>query len=98
MTDPTAPRPPGWHPDPEAPATLERYWDGTGWTDDSRPAGYVTQPAAPIGSPAGTFGSAPAPSGDPEEPRRRMTTAVVATALAVLAALVALVLVVVGVL
>ncbi|MFJ9040629.1 DUF2510 domain-containing protein [Streptomyces sp. NPDC102406] len=28
--------PPGWYPDPHAPAT-ERWWDGTTWTQDRRP-------------------------------------------------------------
>jgi hypothetical protein len=96
------PRQPGWYPDPDAPATLLRYHDGTGWTDDSRPTGYVTQPGgpAPVTPPAGdttpVFGATPPPSGDPAGPRRRMTTAVVATALAVAVVLVTLVLVLTG--
>ena len=28
--------PPGWYPDPDAPH-LERWWDGTAWTDHRRP-------------------------------------------------------------
>ena len=86
MTDP---REPGWYADPEAPATLQRYHDGSGWTQDSRPTGYVTQPGgpAPVAAPSGdatpVFGATPPPSGDPAGPKRRMTTAVVATAVAV---------------
>jgi hypothetical protein len=98
-----APREPGWYPDPEAPATLQRYHDGAGWTDDSRPAGYVTQPAgpAPVAQPPDTspvFGAAPPPSPEPGEARRRLTAGVaVAVAIAV-GTLVLLVLLLLGVL
>lgn len=98
------PREPGWYPDPEAPSTLQRYHDGTRWTDDSRPVGYVTQPAgpAPVAQPPDTttpvFGAAPPPSPDPGEARRRLTAGVaVAVAIAV-GALVLLVLLLLGVL
>ena len=100
----STPREPGWHPDPEAPATLQRYHDGSGWTDQSRPAGYVTQPAGPepVATPAqdGTpvFGAAPPPVPEPGEARRRMTTATLAVVVAVVAAVVALLLVLLGVL
>ena len=98
----TAPLQPGWHPDPEAPATLQRYHDGDGWTDQSRPAGYVTQPGgpAPLTTPAEdgspVFGATPPPVPEPGEARRRMTTATVAVGVAVLLAVVALVLVLTG--
>jgi hypothetical protein len=97
-------REPGWYPDPEAPATLQRFHDGAGWTDESRPAGYVTQPAGPEPVAAPTpdttpvFGAAPPPVPERGEARRRWTTATVAVAVAVVLALVALVLVVTGVL
>jgi hypothetical protein len=101
MTDP---REPGWYPDPDAPTSLQRYHDGTGWTQDSRPTGYVTQPAGPepVAAPTGdttpVFGATPPPSGDPAGPKRRMTTAVVATSLAVAVVVLVGVLVLLGVL
>lgn len=100
----TAPHEPGWHPDPEAPATLQRYHDGSDWTDESRPAGYVTQPGgpAPVATPAAdatpVFGAAPPPVPEPNEARRRMTTATVAVCVAVALVLLALVLVLTGIL
>ncbi|MFJ6075520.1 DUF2510 domain-containing protein [Streptomyces sp. NPDC093065] len=49
--------PPGWYPDPgqknDGPAT-ERWWDGTAWTDQVRPAGAAAAwapPAQPPGQP-----------------------------------------------
>ncbi|MDG4864545.1 DUF2510 domain-containing protein, partial [Streptomyces sp. T-3] len=50
--------PPGWYPDPSVPS-LERWWDGTSWTEHSRSPQqaeaqapqYFTQPA-----PAGPAG------------------------------------------
>ena len=100
----STPREPGWHPDPEHPATLQRYHDGTDWTDQSRPTGYVTQPggpppvAAPEQDGRPVFGATPPPVPEPGEARRRMTAASVATATAVVLALLALVLVLSGVL
>ena len=37
--------PPGWYLDPNDP-TRHRYWDGTSWTLDTRPAGSPTQSPA----------------------------------------------------
>ena len=102
-----APDAPGWYADPEHPTTLQRRWDGERWTDDSRPTGYVTQPAGvpPAAPMAGTtqpmFGAPPAPDPDPveaqEDAERRMSTAVVAIAVSVVLAVVALLLVLTGV-
>ncbi|MEU9353817.1 DUF2510 domain-containing protein [Streptomyces griseoloalbus] len=51
--------PPGWYPDPHAPH-LERWWDGTAWTEHRRapeaPAGPVP-PSPPPGGSAGTGGT-----------------------------------------
>ncbi|MGC0386411.1 DUF2510 domain-containing protein [Streptomyces sp. SAI-129] len=48
--------PPGWYPDPgqknDGPAT-ERWWDGTAWTDQVRPAGAEAAGAPPAQPPAG---------------------------------------------
>ncbi|MER6168325.1 DUF2510 domain-containing protein [Streptomyces violaceorubidus] len=48
--------PPGWYPDPgqknDGPAT-ERWWDGTAWTDQVRPAGADAAWAPPAQPPAG---------------------------------------------
>lgn len=99
----TTSREPGWHPDPEHPATLQRYWDGSQWTDDSRPTGYVTQPAGPLpgaATGAGTpvFGAAPPETGGPQAARRRLRAGELTVAAIAVLALVALVLVVTGVL
>ncbi|MGW0994455.1 DUF2510 domain-containing protein [Streptomyces sp. NPDC002523] len=49
--------PPGWYPDPgqtNAGPPTERWWDGTAWTDQTRPAGTAatwgppTQPGQPV--------------------------------------------------
>ncbi|MGN7138785.1 DUF2510 domain-containing protein, partial [Streptomyces pseudogriseolus] len=48
--------PPGWYPDPHAPH-LERWWDGTAWTDHRR----TPMPASGVG--AGGFGAPVAPGG-----------------------------------
>ena len=94
----------GWHPDPEAPATLQRYHDGSGWTDQSRPAGYVTQPGgpAPLATPAPdatpVFGAAPPPVPEAGEAKRRMGAAVFTLGILGVLAVLALVLVLVGVL
>ena len=97
------PREPGWHPDPDAPTTLQRYHDGTGWTDDSRPVGYVTQPAgpAPVAQPADAtpvFGAAPPPSPEPGEARRRLRAGYAVAVVIAVGAVVLLVLLLLGVL
>ncbi|MGW4107152.1 DUF2510 domain-containing protein, partial [Streptomyces sp. NPDC004976] len=43
--------PPGWYRDPHAPH-LERWWDGTAWTEYRRGPGAPGTPPAP--SPGGT--------------------------------------------
>ncbi|MFD3822149.1 DUF2510 domain-containing protein [Streptomyces sp. NPDC058625] len=47
--------PPGWYPDPgqtnDGPAS-ERWWDGTAWTDQVRPAGSAPAWGPPIPGPA----------------------------------------------
>ena len=37
--------PVGWYPDPERPAML-RWWDGTQWTSEKKPATTVATPAS----------------------------------------------------
>ncbi|MFI0506693.1 DUF2510 domain-containing protein [Streptomyces albogriseolus] len=56
--------PPGWYPDPHAPQ-LERWWDGTAWTDHRRTPAAGSAPASGAG--AGGFGapSGPGPYGNP---------------------------------
>ncbi|WP_251095684.1 DUF2510 domain-containing protein [Streptomyces sp. Caat 7-52] len=79
--------PPGWYPDPgqtnDGPPT-ERWWDGTAWTDQTRPTGAAApwgppaqlspQPAQPAGgypaAPAG-YGGHPGYPGYPVEPAAR---------------------------
>ena len=93
----TTPREPGWHADPDHPTSLQRYWDGERWTDDSRPTGYVTQPAgAPPAAVPGeestpVFGATPPETGGPAAARQRWRAAQIATAVAVAVVLVALV-------
>ncbi|WP_374112303.1 DUF2510 domain-containing protein [Rhodococcus sp. CH91] len=57
--------PAGWHPDPYDPS-IERYWDGLQWTDQTRPRGgdAPTQVFGPVGS-----GGDPA-SGDGKKRRK----------------------------
>ncbi|MEU0753057.1 DUF2510 domain-containing protein [Streptomyces albogriseolus] len=52
--------PPGWYPDPHAPH-LERWWDGTSWTDHRRTPAAAYVPASGAG--AGGFGPPAAPGG-----------------------------------
>lgn len=53
--------PPGWYPDPNN-AALQRWWDGTTWTEHTAPAtgasGSAVATGAPSGKkvPAGIFG------------------------------------------
>ena len=51
MSDST-PRP-GWYADPENPAS-ERWWNGSGWSEQQRPATVAAapEPAAPVAPPA----------------------------------------------
>ncbi|MFE7035894.1 DUF2510 domain-containing protein [Streptomyces sp. NPDC057621] len=80
--------PPGWYPDPgqtsDGPAT-QRWWDGSTWTDQTRPAESAAAwgpPAYPPGTPYG----APYGGAKPGGPRRGVRTAIaVAAAIAVLA-------------
>ncbi len=36
--------PPGWYPHPVEAPTVQRYWDGSRWTDDVAPLGAAPQP------------------------------------------------------
>ncbi|MGX1026601.1 DUF2510 domain-containing protein [Streptomyces sp. SAI-097] len=94
--------PPGWYPDPgqknDGPAT-ERWWDGTAWTDQVRPAGAEaagappaqppTQPAFPPSgqdTAAGPYPVHPGYPGVPAQPpsaRRRRLRTGIAVAAAV---------------
>ncbi|MET9762963.1 DUF2510 domain-containing protein [Streptomyces sp. NPDC006372] len=47
--------PPGWYPDPHGPH-LERWWDGTAWTEHRRAPGSPTGPVPPL--PGGGTGRA----------------------------------------
>ncbi len=58
--------PPGWYPDPNQPA-VERWWDGTAWTEHRRTPGHaqaapVQQGSGPAPDPAATAVMAPAAS------------------------------------
>ncbi|MFA3873089.1 DUF2510 domain-containing protein [Streptomyces sp. MMCC 100] len=95
--------PPGWYPDPgqknDGPAT-ERWWDGTAWTGQVRPAGAAAAWAPPAQPPVvqppvqntapGPYPVHPGYPGFPVQPpsarRRRLRTGIaVAAAVAVLA-------------
>ena len=39
--------PPGWHPDPAAPHTHLRWWDGTTWTEHVQAQSHQVTPAYP---------------------------------------------------
>ncbi|MFF9629838.1 DUF2510 domain-containing protein [Streptomyces fradiae] len=52
--------PPGWYPDPAAPAA-ERWWDGTAWTGHTRPADGAAQPRAAVVPPPATPAAPPVP-------------------------------------
>ena len=45
--------PADWYPDPRDPAQ-ERYWDGTSWTTETRPAGGAASPAPAAAEPVVT--------------------------------------------
>ncbi len=51
--------PQGWYPDPAGGAGLERYWDGGGWSEETRPDGSTPLPPPPV---------PPAPSTAPATP------------------------------
>ncbi|MFJ6539616.1 DUF2510 domain-containing protein [Streptomyces sp. NPDC091385] len=76
--------PPGWYPDPGQPHNAppaERWWDGTAWTAQVRPAGHGTYPAPPAYP-------ATAPYPPPPTPRRGLRIGIaVAAAVAVLASI-----------
>ncbi|MEU3528430.1 DUF2510 domain-containing protein [Streptomyces sp. NPDC038707] len=94
--------PPGWYPDPgqtnDAPPT-ERWWDGTAWTDRTRPAGTAAPWGPPVpqaaqpGAPApGGYGGYPGypsyPAQPPARSRRGLRTGIaVAVTAAVLASI-----------
>lgn len=70
MSDVTPPQA-GWYQDPENPAG-ERWWNGSGWSDEKRPATTGAAPAAatvtPVTTPATTgftYGSATGARPDP---------------------------------
>jgi hypothetical protein len=44
--------PPGWYPDPHAPH-LERWWDGTAWTEHRRAPETAAMPPVPAPGPSG---------------------------------------------
>ncbi|NBE56886.1 DUF2510 domain-containing protein [Streptomyces boluensis] len=70
--------PPGWYPDPAAPA-LERWWDGASWTEHTRAAGGV--PGVPVAVPGGY----PQTAARPGEASRRAKAVALAAAGLVLA-------------
>jgi hypothetical protein len=51
--------PPAWHPDPWAPTTRLRWWDGDCWTGYAWPPDPPVPPAAPL--PSGPSSEAPSP-------------------------------------
>lgn len=62
----TRPRVPGWHPDPDDPASL-RHWDGRRWGDERRPRpSWAPPPAVPT---TGTGGGGEGPSGPGARPK-----------------------------
>ncbi|MGW1321715.1 DUF2510 domain-containing protein [Streptomyces antibioticus] len=91
--------PPGWYPDPgqknDGPAT-ERWWDGTAWTDQTRPVGSAAPwgptAQAPADGTYGAYGAYPTYPAYPSPPvgggRRGLRTGIaVAVAVAVLASI-----------
>ncbi|GAA3777038.1 DUF2510 domain-containing protein [Streptomyces chiangmaiensis] len=83
--------PPGWYPDPgqtsDAPAT-ERWWDGTAWTDRTRPAdpSAASGPPTVVAHPGTLLGVTPYPGAAPAPARRgTRTAAAVVAAIVVLA-------------
>ncbi|MGV9342361.1 DUF2510 domain-containing protein [Streptomyces sp. NPDC003688] len=75
--------PPGWYPDPGQPHNAppaERWWDGTAWTAQVRPAGHGTYPAPP------PYYAAAAPYPPPPAPRRGLRIGIAVTAAVVVLA------------
>lgn len=71
--------PEGWYPDPAGGAGLQRYWDGSAWSNETRPAPAAAPeppppPAAPVAAPAEVTPPPPgpaqavAPAGQPVPP------------------------------
>ncbi|WP_328774384.1 DUF2510 domain-containing protein [Streptomyces sp. NBC_00286] len=73
--------PPGWYPDPSAPH-VERWWDGTRWTEHMRAP--ETVPQQPLAQP----GFAPTPGGAGGGSGRAKVIAIVAAAAVLVAAIV----------
>ena len=84
MSD-TPTTPPGWYPDPTAPGT-ERYWDGTAWTDHSRPVAVAPPapapaPPAPYSTPSGTPAPVGGVAGAAKKPDNYLVWTILATVL-----------------
>jgi hypothetical protein len=61
---PPAAVPADWYPDPDSPKTLQRYWDGERWTDDTAPLPPAPADRGQEAIPAGWYA-------DPDEPPTR---------------------------
>lgn len=68
----TRPRVPGWHPDPDDPASL-RHWNGRRWGNERRPRpSWAPQPrSAGLVSTGGSGSGTGGPDGEPQRPSRR---------------------------
>jgi len=66
----------GWLADPFDPQGSIRYWDGTRWTDDTRPAPASVPPPTPPALSAPTPQPEAAPSSDPGKHRRLLVVVV----------------------
>lgn len=63
---------PGWYPDPQSP-TSQRYWDGTAWTDQTRPV----MPSAPVPPPP--FGAMPSSVPSGQRPNNYLVWSILST-------------------